>query len=182
MLRYFAIAIMLSPLVMGQGLDLKFLDYLASKTDESVTVTLDENLLRLGAAFLGGDSEAKDIKGVVNGLKSITVRSFKFDKEGEYTQADIDKVYAQLKGWSQIVDARDKKERSGVWLLQSSPKTYGGLAVVTHSPRELTVVSIVGNVNVDTIEKLSGNFGIPEMKDTKKPSTPAPKKDEEEED
>lgn len=180
MLRYLAV-MMLGALLPAQGLDLKFLDYLANKTDESVTVTLDENLMRLGAAFLGGDSEAKDLRGVVNGLKSITVRSFKFDKEGEYTQADIDKVYAQLKSWSQIVDARDKKERSGVWLLQSSPKTYGGLAVVTHSPRELTVVSIVGNVNVDTIEKLSGHFGIPEVKDPKKsPATP-PKKDEEEE-
>jgi hypothetical protein len=180
MLRYLAV-MMLGALLPAQGLDLKFLDYLANKTDESVTVTLDENLMRLGAAFLGGDSEAKDLRGVVNGLKSITVRSFKFEKEGEYTQADIDKVYAQLKGWSQIVDARDKKERSGVWLLQSSPKTYGGLAVVTHSPRELTVVSIVGNVNVDTIEKLSGHFGIPEVKDPKKSPTTPPKKDEEEE-
>lgn len=178
MLRYLAMAVVLSPLAMSQGLDLKFLDYLANKTDESVTVTLDENLMRLGAAFLGGDAEAKDLRGVVSGLKSITVRSFKFDKEGEYTQADIDKVYAQLKGWSQIVDARDKKERSGVWLLQAGSKSYGGLAVVTHSPRELTVVSIVGNVNVDTIEKLSGNFGIPEVK---KKDAPPPKKDEEEE-
>lgn len=181
MLRYLAAVMMMGALLPAQGLDLKFLDYLSNKTDESVTVTLDENLMRLGAAFLGGDSEAKELRGVVNGLKSITVRSFKFDKEGEYTQSDIDKVYAQLKGWSQIVDARDKKERSGVWLLQSSPKTYGGLAVVTHSPRELTVVSIVGNVNVDTIEKLSGHFGIPEVKDSKKSQTEPPKKDEEEE-
>jgi hypothetical protein len=173
----FVFGLMLSPLAMGQGLDLKFLDYLSDKTDKVVTVNLGEGLLQMGAGFLADDDESKDLKGVVKGLKSITVRSWTFDKEGQFTQADVDRIYAQLKGWSQIVDARDKKERSGVYLLQSGPKSVGGLAVVTYSPKELTVVSIAGNIDMEKMEKLGGNFGIPEVK---KKGTPPPKKDEEE--
>lgn len=182
-MRCLVLVVMAVPMVFGQGLDLKFLDRLADKTDEVVTVTLDESLLRMGASLLGGSKDAADVRGVITGIKSITVRSFKFEKEGEYGKSDLDSIYGQLKGWSQVVEAREKGERTGVWLLRPSDKKLGGVVIVAHSPKELTVVSIIGDVDMEKLGKLSGNFGIPEIdvKSGGPKKDGAPKKEEDEE-
>jgi len=180
-MRCLVLVLMAAPVVFGQGLDLKFLDRLADKTDEVVTVTLDEGLLRMGAGLLGASKDASDIRGVIAGIKSITVRSFKFEKDGEYAKSDLDSIYGQLKGWSQVVESREKTERTGVWLLRPSDKKLGGIVIVTHAPKELTVVSIVGDIDMEKLSKLSGNLGIPDI-DVKvtspKKDAPAKKDDE----
>jgi hypothetical protein len=164
-------------LALGQGLDLKILDRFADKSEEQVNITLDENLLRLGTALLGASKEGAEAKEVVSGLKSINVRSYKFAAEGAYNAADLEPIWAQLKqpGWSQIVDAREKNQRSGIFL-RTGAKDVGGIAIVTYAPREITVVSILGSIDVEKLGKLGGKFGIPEIDvKTKKPE---PKKAE----
>ena len=182
-MRCLVLVLMAAPVVFGQGLDLKFLDRLADKTDEVVTVTLDESLLRMGAGLLGASKDAADIRGVIAGIKSITVRSFKFEKEGEYAKSDLDSIYGQLKGWSQVVESREKNERTGVWLLRPSDKKLGGVVIVTHAPKELTVVSLIGDIDMEKLGKLSGNFGIPEIEvKSGTPKKEPPVKKEEDED
>src|SRR3954465_12678777 len=64
---------------------------LASKASESVAVTLDQQLLSLGCRFLSADDpEQADVKKVCNGLSGIYVRSYTFDKDFAYPQADVE--------------------------------------------------------------------------------------------
>ena len=56
------------------------LDGLASKAKESVDITLDSNLLQMANGFLGGAGKDGDkVKGVLAGLKAITVKSYQFN-------------------------------------------------------------------------------------------------------
>ena len=38
-----------------------------------------------------------------------------------------------------------------------------GIAVVAAQPRELTVVNVVGPIDVDRLSRLQGQFGIPDL-------------------
>src|SRR5215510_4188683 len=88
---------------------------LADKASESVTVTLDANLLGLGCRFLNAEEpDEAAAKKVCTSLTGIYVRKFTFDTDYAYPKADIDGVRKQLSapGWSQLVGARSKKENT----------------------------------------------------------------------
>ncbi|HEX5007756.1 MAG TPA: DUF4252 domain-containing protein [Hyphomonadaceae bacterium] len=142
---------------------------LAPKAVEHVEVSLDQNMLTLAGKFLqggkGGD-EAK-IKGLLQNLKGVYVRSFRFANEGEYSLSDVDKFRSQFNGggWSKIVDVRSTRpggENTGVYL-KSNGDEIQGIVVIAAERKELTVVNILGNIRPDQIQQLGGKFGIPDL-------------------
>ncbi|HUJ20577.1 MAG TPA: DUF4252 domain-containing protein [Bryobacteraceae bacterium] len=161
----------------GQALELKHLDRLEAKANDVADVTLDGALLKLATKFLSADDpEQNKIKKLVDGLKGIYVRSFEFEKEGEYSEADITTIRSQLqsKEWSRIVGVRSKKagENAEVYINTHSPD--GGLAIICADPKELTIVNIVGKIDLDELSEL-GDLGVPKVELEK--SKP-PKKDD----
>jgi len=147
------------------------LDRLAAKATEVVDVTMDANLLQLASRFLSDkDPDDAHVKKIVGGLKGIYVRSFEFEKPGEYQESDIDSVRTQLHtpAWSRIVGVRSLKsgENSEVYLKTENGK-IGGLAILVTEPKQLTIVSIEGTIDPDQLNELGGHFGIPKV-DTRK--------------
>jgi len=135
---------------------------LADKASEVVDVTLDGSTLKLAAKFLGDDADERNVRDVVQKLQGIYVRSFTFDKDGEYDRAILDHVRAQLgPEWKKIVNVRSKKENSEVYIDTKPDGTPAGLVVMTAEPRELTIVNIVGPIDIDKLASLEGAFGIP---------------------
>lgn len=154
----------------GQAVKLDALDKLADKASETVTVTLDANLLRLASRFLSNDDpDQADVKKLVASLKGIYVRNFQFEKAGQYQANDLDPIRSQLRDpkWKKIVEVRGHKENADVMLRQEDEHTISGLAVIVTEPTELTVVYIDGPIDLDGLSKLSGNFGIPDDLGTK---------------
>jgi hypothetical protein len=149
------------------------LERLSAKASEVVDVTMDSNLLQLASRFLS-DKDADDvkIKKLIAGLKGIYVRSFEFDKAGEYQDSDVEPVRAQLRNpaWSRIVGVRSHKsgENAEVYVKTDNGK-IGGLVVLSTEPKELTIVSIEGAIDPDQLNELGGHFGIPKV-DTRKES------------
>lgn len=165
----------------AQQLDLSSLDRLGSRARESANVTLDESKLKLASMFLSAeDGEQKQAKALVSGLKGVYVRTFEFDKPGEYSQADLDPIRRQLSspGWSSIVNVKGRDESAEVWL-HSKGEALGGMAIIASESNELVVVNIVGPLDIASLAKLSGSFGIPKIGvlGEKKPApSPAPAK------
>ena len=154
----------IAPGAMGQGLKLDQLDRLGSKASETVNVTLDGSLLRLASRFLSdGDSDEIEIKRLVNGLRAIVVRSFEFKAEGEYLESDVEAIRAQLRNpaWKKIVEIRSKAQGNSDVYLRTEDDRIKGLTVISAEPKQLTVVSIDGTIDMDGLRKLAGNFGIP---------------------
>jgi hypothetical protein len=158
-----ALALALPALLGAQDISLNLFASLAPKASEKVEVTLDGALLQMASVFLNDkDPEEARVKSVLGGLKGIYVRSFKFAKLGEFTDADIQAVRAQLRGWSQIVNVQQAEQNTGVFL-KTDGKKIQGMVVLAAEPKELTVVNIVGSIDLEQLRDLSGHLGIPDL-------------------
>src|SRR5262245_17411674 len=142
------------------------LDYLSAKASETVDVNIDERLIQLAAKlFNDKDEDETQIKKLVQGLKGIYVKSFEFDNEHDYSAADVDSIRSQLRepAWSRLVNVASKREgQVEVYVALNGPDVVG-LAVLSAEPKELTVVNIVGPVDLEKLAKLEGTLGIPDL-------------------
>ena len=142
------------------------LDKVAQRAKESVDVTLDQSMLQLASGFLSKDDpDEAQVKKLIAKLKGIYVRSFEFDKEGEYSTTDLQALRVQLKApaWSRIVGVKSLKgENTEIYLLKNGDQ-IGGLVILNAEPKELTIVHIDGPINPEDLSRLSGHMGIPEI-------------------
>jgi hypothetical protein len=147
-------------------------DKLAARASDSVDVSLEGPLLRLGTSFLSDtDKDQAKIKKLVGGLKGIYVRTFEFKKPGEYSAADLETFRAPLHGpeWQRIVGVHSNEDGETVEVyIRSEAKGIGGLAIIATEPKQLTLVNIVGPIDLDSLSELGGHFGIPEVDVDKK--------------
>jgi hypothetical protein len=150
--------------VKADPVDLKELDAtvferLRAKSSQHTDITLDGLLLKMAASFItsDGDEDVAKIKRLVSGLTSVTIRNFEFKKRGDYSAADIETIRTQIKSadWKRIIDTSDKEENesSEVYILPGKDKPQG-LFVITAEPLELTVVHIMGTVDLKDIASL----------------------------
>ncbi len=144
-------------------------EVLAQKANELIDVNLDENLLRIIPRKITTKTEegkVVDIGAIIAGLKGVYVRSYGFNAEGEYTEANIARVRTQLRspGWLRIVNVMKKKEGQTVEVyMMTGGERVGGLAIVATEPKRLTLVNIVGMIDLEKLSQLEGQFGIPEL-------------------
>jgi hypothetical protein len=158
---------------------------LANKATESVSVTLDSQLLGLACRFLDkSDPDEAAAQQICISLAGIYVRKYSFDNDYAYPKSDIDGVRKQLSapGWSQIVGARSKKDQTDVdvYMLVDGGQAKG-LAIISSEPREFVIVNIVGSIDLEKLHELEGKFGVPDLQieageKTPVAKTPAPKK------
>ena len=157
-------------------LQLDQLDVLANRASNTVDVKVDEHLMQTTLKWLGKDDA--ELKDLLKAVKGIYVKSFSFDKDNEYSPAEIESVTSQLRsgGWNKIVGVTSKKEGENVdvYLMQVGDQ-ISGLAVLCVNPKELTIVNIVGPIDLDKLSQLEGSFNIPDL-DLAKPKA---KKDNE---
>jgi len=146
-------------------LQLDQLDVLANRASETVDVKLDEHLMATTAKFFSGkDADDAEIRDLIKNVKGIYVKSFTFEKDKEYSPAEVDSVMLQLRGgsWNKIVAVTSKKDGDNVEVyLMSIGDQIAGLAVVSMEPKEFTVVNIVGPINLEKLTQLEGSFGVP---------------------
>ena len=142
------------------------LDHLTAKASQTLDVNLDERLMRMASKLLSDkDADEKEVKQLVAGIKGIYVRSFEFETAGQYTPADVESIRTQLRGpsWTKLVNFTSKKDGSLEVYLLMNGEQIGGLAVLSSDDRELTLVNIVGPVDLEKLSKLEGQFGVPEL-------------------
>jgi len=141
------------------------LEKLAEKAEESVTVTLDSNMLRLIARF-DRDGEARK---ALEGVDKVYVRSFQFAFEDEYKTSDVEPLRAQLQAptWSRIVGVRSKRFNGDgdvdVYFKDGGNGKLAGIVILVAEPRELTLVSITGSLAPEQLAELGGQFHIPRL-------------------
>jgi hypothetical protein len=138
---------------------------LSDKAAEVVDVTLDGSMLRLASKFLSnGDPDERAAKDVVQKLEGIYVRSYSFDHDGEYDRSVVERLRAQIgPSWKKILDVRSRgRENSEIYINMRGDQPVGML-VISAEPRELTVVNIVGPIDIDKLSALEGSFGVPHI-------------------
>lgn len=147
------------------------LDHLMAKASETVDVDIDESLMRLTSKiFNSKDPDEARVKELVGGLKGIHVRVLEFEKEGEFVAADLEAIRVQLRGpgWNKLVNVRSRKEGSVDVYLMTSGNQVLGLAVLASGAKQIAVVNILGNIDLEKLSDLEGHFGLPDL-DIEKP-------------
>lgn len=147
------------------NLDIPGLAGLSDRASEIVDVTLDASMLRLASRFLSNhDSDEDAVRQILQGLKGVYVRSYEFDREGQYDRSVLDRVRSQLgPNWKKIVNVRSRNAENVEVFTELTGEIVTGLVVICAEPRELTIVNIVGPVDLDKLSKIEGQFGIPRM-------------------
>jgi hypothetical protein len=137
---------------------------LAARASNVTEVTLGKNMLAFAAKFMNGkDGDQAATRHLIEGLDGIYVRDYEFDKEGEYSMVDIEKLrqYFETAEWSPIVRERDKKsgETTDVMVKMVNGETHG-MFILDAEPKELSIVLILGPVKMEDLSKLSGLGGL----------------------
>jgi len=136
---------------------------LAARAEHVTEVTLDKNMLAFAAKFMKDDDD-KEARDMIQNLKGVYVREYEFDKDNSYTAQELEglRSYFKTADWSPMVHERTKNVAAGtdvyVKLVNGQME---GLFVLDAEARELSLVLILGPIDVDKIGKLGGTFGIP---------------------
>jgi hypothetical protein len=154
MTRYLAVMVLaLAPPACAQGLKLSVFDRLKDKATEVVDLNLPKNLIDIGVGFVPDADKLKKMA-----LSSILIRSLEFDKEGVYSDADVQSLISELTGpgWNLVIKADEKKEKSRIWIKSSGNGELGGLRILSAEAKELSVIEIVGKVRPEDLKDLGG--------------------------
>lgn len=142
------------------------LEHLAAKASDTVDVSIDERLMQFAGKLLSRrDEDEASVKELIDGLKGVYVKSYEFETEGQYSPADLESIRSQLRGanWTKIVNVNSKKKGGVEIYLMTVAGKSAGLALLATEPKEITVINIVGPIDLDKLSHLEGNFGIPEL-------------------
>src|SRR5258706_14455495 len=84
-------------------------DKLAAKATETVDLNLEPSTLDMASKFL---QDNPPLKQMIGKLRGVFIKSFTFDKEGEYSEADVNAIRSQLRSpdWTKVLEARGKHE------------------------------------------------------------------------
>jgi hypothetical protein len=148
---------------------------LAAKATDVTEVTLGKNMLDFAAKFMKDkdEDEAKARK-LIQGLKGIYVREYTFDKEGDYSMDQIKQLraYFETSDWSPIVREVERHKGGAAETTDVLVKTVNGetqgMFILSAEPKELSIVLILGPINVDDLGELHGIGGLHALKDVEK--------------
>jgi hypothetical protein len=138
----------------AQTLNLNF-DAIAEKAKEITEMKLDGPMLEmLKQATLKG--VGKEQQALFAAIEEISLQDFEFAKKGDYSDSDLAPLRKQLSataGWSRVLNAKDKKDDTEIYMLMRGDKPSGFLLIVAE-PKELTVIHVAGSIQLAQLHEL----------------------------
>jgi hypothetical protein len=148
---------------------------LAAKASNATEVTLNKDMLGFASKFMNGnDKNQAAVSQLIQGLDGIYVRDYEFDKEGQYSMEDIEKLRQAIETpeWTPMVRDVERKgaEINDVMVKMVNGETKG-MFILSAEPKEISIVLILGNIRMDQLGMLKGLGGLGALgnveKDTK---------------
>ena len=137
------------------------------KSEAVTEVIIEEKLLRMVSKMAKNEDE--ELSDLIGGLKLIRVHSF------EVTETNISSVKSRIKridkdlmdqNWDRIVRVKSPEESANIYIKTVGDDKIAGLVVAAiDEDDQATFVNIIGDINLETIGKLSDKFDIPNLKD-----------------
>ena len=123
---------------------------------------MNKSMLGFAAKFMNGkNSDEAATQQLIQGLDGIYVRSYEFDKEGQYSMDEIDKLrqYFETSEWSPIVRTREHGEITDVMVKLVNGESHG-MFILSAERKELTIVLILGPIRMEQLSELRGIGGL----------------------
>ncbi len=145
---------------------------LAARASNVTEVTLGKNMLGFAAKFMNNkDHDEAGVRQLIEGLDGIYVRSYEFDKEGEYSMDEIEKLRQTFETpeWSPMVHETEHKgaETNDVLVKLVNGEPHG-MFILSAEPKELSIVLILGPIHLDQLGELKGIGGLGALGDIEK--------------
>jgi hypothetical protein len=148
-------------------------EQLAQKADQVTRISLDRDAIRMAMWLIPKDGDTAKVRKVIENLQGIYVRSYTFDKGGDFSSSDLDPLRKIItgSGWSCLVSVHKKKTGEDTDLcLRKDKDRILGLAIINAQPKELTVVNILGAITPEEFSQIQEFFDIPAI-NIEKPQT-----------
>jgi hypothetical protein len=149
---------------------------LAARASDYTEVTLDRKMLDFASRFMNDKDDAQaQGKRIIAKLNGVYVRTYEFDKPGQYTESDLAQIRQAFAGpdWSPMVKERSKEESNDIYMKTVNGEIQG-MFILDAEPKELDIVYIDGPIRPEDLTDLGGNFGIPSNLGGAKNLTPSP--------
>src|SRR5580658_1895283 len=142
---------------------------LAARASNVTEVTLGKNMLAFASKFMNGkDEDEAATKKLIDGLDGVYVREYEFEKEGEFSMDEIEKLrqYFETTEWTPIVREREKRsgETTDVMMKVVNGETHG-MFILEVEPKELTIVLILGPIHPEDLGRLTHITGLGSLGD-----------------
>lgn len=136
---------------------------LSAHASDVTEVTLGKNMLGFAAKFMDKGGDDATTKQLIQNLDGIYVRSYEFDKEGQYSIDQIEQLRKSFETpeWSPIVHVRERGsgETTDVLMKMVNGESRG-MFVLSAEPKELTIVLILGPIRMEDLGRLRGISGL----------------------
>jgi len=137
---------------------------LAAKATNATEVTLNKDMLGFASKFMNGkDRDQAAVSQLIQGLDGIYVRDYEFDKEGEYSMDDIQRLRQAIETpeWTPMVRDVERKgaEFNDVMVKMVNGETKG-MFILSAEPKEISIVLILGSIRMDQLGMLKGIGGL----------------------
>ena len=134
---------------------------LEESADEVVEVNLEGETLEQGSKLLAiRQGVSGSVKGLLSGLKGIYRRTYRFSLGKSYETSTVAEFEQKMSGggWSPVLNVEDKKKNEAVSIYSYRKAEDGesGVTVVSRDSSEVTVVNIVGDVDIEALVE----FGV----------------------
>jgi len=161
--QVFAVLLMSWLAAAAQEIDLRALKALEAKASETTDINLGPEQIKL---MMGLGSElAPELQGLGKTVERVQVKTLQFDKEGAYTLAETEKLRESVMTGN-LVSLISVKKKNGFTeiAMRKGPKgENAGFLIERGEPTEIAVVSIVGQLDLSSLAKLSGKLGVPNI-------------------
>ncbi len=142
-------------------------DQFANDAKSVTEVNLDKRMLAMMDKFVSSNAASNGEQAELNLAKKmdfVYVRSYEFEKPGQYKAADLDAFRKRLEGaeWSHIVKERTKDEQNDVWVRTGDDGQFSELVVISAEALELNFVHLKGHMTLTELESAGAKFGVPQ--------------------
>ena len=140
------------------------------KTAKSVTeVSLDKRMLAMMDKFITSSEEDHTQLNLAKKMDFVYVRSYEFEKPGQYKAADLETFRKRLSGpeWSHIVKEKTKDEQNDVWVRTAEDGSFTELVVISAEAAELNFVHLKGHMTMEELTQAGAKYGVPQVPESK---------------
>ena len=140
------------------------LEAVAQRAEVRNSFTLDRTMLGAMLAIMPESDER--VRPAIRKLDGISVRLYRFHELDQIDQAEVEDVRRayRARGWQHIGSegpmADPGRKRTDLWLTLDGMTVRGG-AMMLVTPKSVSVVTFVGELNPVDVLRLRGHFGIP---------------------
>jgi hypothetical protein len=133
------------------------------------TVSISKELFSMFASLDTTDADAKEMKDMMSQLNYIRIIMYETEKENDAELGSFKEELSKLNlsGFSELMTVNEKGENVKFLALKKGDK-IGELLLVINSGKEAGFITINGNIDVNTISKLSKSMHLEGMEQLQK--------------